>query len=148
MKARLISMFGQWACVSCVAFMALGAFACDRAGVSDEPESSQTQSAEAAQKVSSQGPASIDSDFEPSVPAAWDSTDPEGELEGREALLTTLTTSENVLGPLTWDDRLQAATESHAAYIKDNKAAIDASGQYSCPRPALPGFTGNQCRPW
>ena len=125
-------------------FCFVAAYACDR-GAPQEKEAPSQEASGAAQKMSAQGPGTIEADFNPSVPAAWDSRDPETELVGREALLDYLNDlrARHGLSPVTWDDKLQAAAESHARYIKDNKAAIDAAGtNIHLEDPALPGFTG------
>ena len=132
--------------VSALALMlASGAIAaCDR-GVAGEAEAT-TQSAlsEDTEPTANRGPGAIEA-FDPSVPAAWDERDPEVDLQGRDALMAYLNDlrAQNGLDPMSWDERLEEAAASHAKYIMDNKAAIDASGvSVHAQDPALPGFTG------
>jgi len=126
-----------------VSLVALG---CDRGSAetsSDAPVGAATAQATAAGARSA--PGAIEDDFNPSVPALWDASDPKTELEGQEALLdylNDLRASHN-LKPLSLNAKLQEAAASHAKYIKDNKAAIDASGaSIHVQDPSLPGFTG------
>jgi len=134
---------GSW---SCVLALSIVGFACDRGGSETSPEASANASGEqGAPSGARSAPGKIEDEFAPSVPALWDSSDPKTELEGQEALLNYLNDvrAAHNLKPLTLNAKLQEAAASHAKYIKDNKAAIDASGaSIHVQDPALPGFTG------
>tara|TARA_B100000530_G_scaffold245544_1_gene160684 strand:+ start:76 stop:732 length:657 start_codon:yes stop_codon:yes gene_type:complete len=135
---RLVSML-------CMVALAVSAAACDRGTSAPTPATEGAASGETQDKASSNGPQAIESAFNPSVPAIWDETDPKAELEGREALLDYLNgvRASHNLSPVTWDDTLQAAAESHAKYIMTHKAAIDASGvSIHVQDASLSGFTG------
>lgn len=130
----------------CLCWVSLGAIACDqRAPEADESAAaSSEQGAEKATEGATSKTAT--EDFQPSVPAVWDSVDPKAELEGREALLDYLNDvrARHNLEPVTWDDTLEKAAVSHAEYIMKNKAAIEASGvSIHVQDPALPGYTGD-----
>jgi len=122
--------------------------ACGQA-IQESPEAAAGAEEEAAQKATSTGGdrpnRTANADFNPSVPAVWDVTDPKGELEGREALLDYLNDvrARHNLEPVTWDDALEKAALSHAEYIIKNKEAIDASGvSIHLEDESLPGYTG------
>jgi uncharacterized protein YkwD len=122
-----------------------GASACDRdnAVSTTALESNEREASESA--TVSNAPGTLNDEFKPSVPAIWDMTDPEVELEGREALLDYLNNvrARHNLEPLVWDETLQAAAESHANYIRTHKDAIDASGvSIHVEDESLSGFTG------
>ena len=138
---------GRWLAALCLVAMPFGAIACDRGDSGGEAENASEGAADEAPPVAAgaDAPGAIDSEFEPSVPAVWDSIDPQAELEGREALLDYLNDvrARHNLNPVTWDDKLQAAAESHATYIMNHKAAIDASGvSIHVEDESLSGFTG------
>jgi uncharacterized protein YkwD len=138
---------GHWLAALCMLSLPLGSVACDRGDAADGAENvGQATAADEPAAASDNGsPSAIADDFEPSVPAVWDSIDPEAELEGREALLDYLNDvrGRHNLAPVTWDDTLQAAAESHAHYIMTHKAAIDASGvSIHVEDASMSGFTG------
>jgi len=133
--------------VLCIAWVVFGAMACGQSIQESPDEAAGGAETEAAQKATGSEPPNrtASSDFNPSVPAVWDVTDPKGELEGREALLDYLNDvrARHNLEPVTWDDTLEKAAASHAEYIIKNKAAIEASGvSIHLEDASLPGYTG------
>jgi len=142
MKMTQNTAGGLWVGLLCMTALPFAALACDPGG--GGPEAAEAEAAEGS--APGGGPGALDDEFQPSVPAVWDTLDPQTELEGREALLDYLNRAraQHNLAPVTWDDTLQAAAESHAEYIAEHRDAIEAAGvSIHLEDASFSGFTGD-----